>query len=377
MSRSTTHHDKFMREAIREARKGLGRTSPNPAVGAVVVRQNRVIAKGFHRRAGLPHAEVEALRGLKTVSVEDTLYVTLEPCHHHGKTPPCTQTILKSGIRRVVIGTKDPNPTVSGGGADFLRDQGIEVIIGVQEAACRQLMEVFITFVTQKRPFVAAKSALTLDGWTATASGHSKWVTNAASRQFAHRLRDRVDAVMVGVGTVLADNPSLTTRLKRGQGRDPLRIVVDTHLRTPKNATIVTQTSAADTVLVTGEDNGNQRSLWATEEEGISILACPTENGRIDLNELMKRLGAMSVTHLLVEGGASLMGSLLRAHLIDKFYIFKAPKLLGGADGIPMASGPGSRRMDECLTLERIRTRRFGDDILIRGYPVYSPVRRT
>jgi len=364
-------HDKFMREALREARKGLGRTSPNPAVGALVVRGGRIIAKGFHRRAGLPHAEVEALNRLGTASDADTLYVTLEPCHHHGKTPPCTHAILKSGIRRVVIGMKDPNPKVSGSGADFLKREGIDVITGVQERACRHLNEAFVTFVTLDRPFVVAKSALTLDGWSATATGDAKWVTNETSRQFVHRLRDRVDAIMVGVGTVLADNPSLTTRLSRGRGRDPLRIVLDTHLKTPNDATIITQKSAADTLLVASQDGGNSRPSWIKGQKGVSILNCPCKGGQIDLHELMKLLGKKSITHVLVEGGAALMGSLIREHLIDKFYIFKAPKLLGGQDGIPMAAGPGSRKMGECLTLNRIRTRRFGDDVLIRGYPVY------
>ncbi|MFO7985745.1 MAG: bifunctional diaminohydroxyphosphoribosylaminopyrimidine deaminase/5-amino-6-(5-phosphoribosylamino)uracil reductase RibD [Desulfatiglandaceae bacterium] len=372
MPDSTVDHDKFMREALGEARKGLGRTSPNPAVGAVVVRENRVIARGYHRRAGLPHAEVEALNKLERASAQDTLYVTLEPCHHQGRTPPCTGAILASGIRHVVIGMQDPNPSVKGGGCQFLKDHGIQVTTGVLESECLSLNEVFIKFVTSGRPFVVAKSALTLDGWTATARRDSKWVTNAASRQFVHRLRDRVDAVMVGVGTVLADNPSLTTRLKRGRGKDPLRIVLDTHLRTPENAAIVTQQSPAETLLVTGDDADHGRSPWTESfRPGVTRLPCPTEHGKIDLDVLMKKLGERSVTSLMVEGGATLMGSLLREQLIDKFYIFKAPKILGGHDGIPMATGMGSEKMSQCLTLNRIRTRRFGDDMLIRGYPAY------
>jgi diaminohydroxyphosphoribosylaminopyrimidine deaminase/5-amino-6-(5-phosphoribosylamino)uracil reductase len=371
MPESIATHDKFMREAIREARKGLGRTAPNPVVGAVVVRGGKVIAKGYHRRAGLPHAEVEALNRLGTASDADTLYVTLEPCHHHGKTPPCTLAILESGIRRVVIGMKDPNPNVSGDGADFLKRKGVDVISGVLEHKCRRLNEAFVTSVTLGRPFVAAKSALTLDGWSATATGDAKWVTNEASRQFVHRLRDRVDAIMVGVGTILADNPSLTTRLKRGRGEDPLRIVLDTRLKTPKDATIITQKSAADTLFVVGEEMVHSIPSWIKGRKGASILVCPCKGGQVDLHELMKQLGEMSITHVLVEGGAALMGSLIREHLIDKFYIFKAPKLLGGQDGMPMAAGPGSRNMSECLTLNGIRTRRFGDDVLIRGYPVY------
>ena len=372
MSEFTSNHDKFMREALKEARKGLGRTSPNPAVGAVVVRDHRVIARGYHHQAGLPHAEVEVLSKLGKVSAQDTLYVTLEPCNHQGRTPPCTRAILASGVRHVVVGMLDPNPGVEGGGCQFLKDQGIQVTTGVLERECRILNEVFIKFVTSGRPFVMAKSALTLDGWCATSRRDAKWVTNEASRQFGHRLRDRVDAVMVGVGTVLADNPSLTTRLKRGPGRDPLRIVLDTHLRTPPDAAIVTQRSPAGTLLVTGADTGYDRRMRGSDPGRVTLLRVSLKKGKIDLHALLKKLGEMSITSLLVEGGATLMGSLIRQQLIDKFYIFKAPKILGGQDGIPMAAGVGSEKMDQCLTLNRIKTRRFGEDLLITGYPVYT-----
>ena len=362
---------KFMKLALREARKGLGRTSPNPAVGAVIVRKGEVVAKGHHRRAGFPHAEIEALSSLKKSRPGDTLYVTLEPCNHVGRTPPCTQAILKSGIKRVVIGMKDPNPTVAGGGCECLRASGIEVTTDVLETECRILNEDFIKFVTDTRPFVIAKSAMTLDGWIATSTGHSKWVTNDKSRAFVHRLRDRVDAVMVGIGTVLADDPSLTTRLKRGRGKDPLRIIVDTYLRTPRNANVATHHSSADTLIITGENAvpGQQQEFRA---KGVSTLVFPAVNGRIDMTALMAKLGEMSITSLLVEGGAGITGAMLRAKLIDKFYIFKAPKVLGGDDGIPMTAGPGAKRMNECVILKQIKVRRFGDDVLIRGYPVYQ-----
>ena len=360
---------KFMRQALREARKGLGRTSPNPAVGAVIVRRGEIAARGYHRRAGLPHAEVEALNRLGKTSSEDCLYVTLEPCNHLGRTPPCTHAILKSGIKRVVIGMKDPNPMVAGGGCEFLKEHGIEVVANVLEIECRRLNEDFLKFVASGRPFVIAKSALTMDGWIAASSGHSQWITNDKSRQFVHRLRDRVDAVMVGIGTVLADDPSLTARLTRGKGRDPLRIIIDTHLRTPANSKVINHDSPSDTLIITGEDAGlgDQKRFRA---KGVSTLVCPTKAGKIDLAALMSKLGEMSITSLLVEGGASITGSMLRERLIDKFYIFKAPKLLGGDDGIPMATGPGAKEMDECMILKNIKVRRFGDDILIRGYPV-------
>jgi diaminohydroxyphosphoribosylaminopyrimidine deaminase / 5-amino-6-(5-phosphoribosylamino)uracil reductase len=360
----------FMRLALREARKGLGRTSPNPAVGAIIVRDGIVVASGYHMRAGLPHAEVEALSRLGNRCPGGTLYVTLEPCNHVGKTPPCTQAILKSGIRKVVVGMKDPNPEVTGGGCAFLEAHGIDVAVGVLEAECRRLNEDFLKFVMDSRPFVIAKVAMTLDGWTATSTGHSKWITNEKSRAFVHRLRDRVDAVMVGIGTVLADDPSLTARLKKGRGRDPVRIIVDTHLRTPRNAKVVTQHSSACTLIVTGE-GAEAADTRPFQGNGVSTYACPMHNGKIDLKALMKRLGEMSVMSLLVEGGAAVTGSMLREKLIDKFYIFKAPRLLGGSDGIPMATGPGTEKMDDSLVLKEIRVKRFGDDTLISGYPSY------
>jgi len=361
---------KFMREALRQARKGLGRTSPNPAVGAVIVREGRILAKGYHRKAGLAHAEVEALSQLGGRADRGTLYVTLEPCNHYGKTPPCTEAILRGGIKRVVVGMNDPNPRVSGGGNEFLRNKGIDVTTGILETDCRRLNEAFIKFVTSGRPFVIVKSALTLDGWTATAGGHSKWITNEKSRRFVHRLRDQVDAVLVGIGTLLADNPLLTVRLNRTCNRDPLRIIVDTHLRTPLDAKILNQASSSDTLIVVGSQvTGREQKRF--QKQGVSTLVCPMKAGMIDLAALMGILGNMSVTSLLVEGGSLITGSMLRERLVDKFYIFKAPKVLGGEDGIPMAAGPGPKRMDQCPVLKDIHVRRFDDDTLIVGYPEY------
>ncbi|MGD9073725.1 MAG: bifunctional diaminohydroxyphosphoribosylaminopyrimidine deaminase/5-amino-6-(5-phosphoribosylamino)uracil reductase RibD [Desulfobacteraceae bacterium] len=363
--------EKFMRAALRQARKGLGRTSPNPAVGAVIVRNGKIIASGYHKRAGSGHAEIEALskiggRGKKN----DTLYVTLEPCNHHGRTPPCTEAILSSGIKILVVGMKDPNPKVSGGGCEFLAEKGVEVRTGILEAQCRRLNEAFLKHATTGRPFVVAKSALTMDGWTATAAGDSHWITNEKSRQFVHRLRDRLDAVLVGVGTVLADDPMLTTRLKRGAGRDPVRIIVDTNLRIANEAKVLKNDSSALTILAVGDHVPPQR-LRRVERNGVMNLTCPTNEGGIDLTALMGILGGMDITSLLVEGGSAIMGSMIRQRLIDKFYIFKAPKIMGGNDGISMASGPGPQKMNGCLKLRDIKVWRFGDDILIRGYPEY------
>ncbi len=357
-----------MRWALGLAKKGLGRTSPNPAVGAVIVRDGKVIASGYTKPAGGNHAEVEALAKMSgRARDDDVLYVTLEPCHHHGRTPPCTEAILEKGLKKVVMGMRDPNPHVTGGGCEFLAQKGVEVNTGVLESECRKLNEAYTKYVLTGRPFVVAKSALTLDGWSATSTGHSHWVTNEASREFVHQLRDRLDGVMVGVGTVVADNPSLTTRLKRGRGKDPVRIIVDTHLRIPEEARVLNSESSSKTIMAVGPDVPGER-VRRFEGKGISTLRCPTKEGRIDLEALLDLLGGMEMTSVLVEGGAGIMGSMIRDRLIDKFYIFKAPKVLGGQDGMPMASGSGPRKMDDALRLKDVKVRRFGDDVLIEGY---------
>ncbi|MBW2094644.1 MAG: bifunctional diaminohydroxyphosphoribosylaminopyrimidine deaminase/5-amino-6-(5-phosphoribosylamino)uracil reductase RibD [Deltaproteobacteria bacterium] len=362
---------RYMRQALRMARKGLGRTSPNPVVGAIIIRGEKFLSRGYYHRAGGPHAEIEVLNKLQGKASGATMYVTLEPCNHAGRTPPCTEAILGSGIKRVVIGMKDPNPGVKGGGAAFLAEHRIEVKLGVLESECRELNEGFVKYVSTGRPFVMVKSAQTLDGWTATSGGDSKWITNDRSREYVHQLRDQVDAIMVGVGTILADDPQLTCRLKRGKGKDPLRIVVDTHLRTPVNARILTQDSPAGTVLVVGS-RVKKSTIRDFEKGKNEVVLCPSKHGRIDLEFLLDILGKRMITRLLVEGGAGIVGSLLRRKLIDKFYIFKAPVLLGGGDGKPMAEGPGSRMMKESVPLRNIRVRRFGDDILVVGYPDYD-----
>jgi len=360
---------KFMKEAIRLAIKGLGRTSPNPAVGAIIVREGRIIASGYHKKAGQNHAEIEALSMINGKGREDDiLYVTLEPCNHYGKTPPCTEAILRSGIKNVVVGMPDPNPSVAGGGSEFLRQKGVKVVSGVLETECRRLNEAFVKFVTTGRPFVIAKSALTLDGWSATSTGHSKWITNERSRNFVHNLRARVDGIMVGVGTIIVDNPSLTARPKNRKGRNPIRIIVDTHLRMPHNAKAIDHDSSSKTIVAVG-NKVSPSLLKEIENKGVSIITCPTRDDRIELTTLMDALGKMSITSLLVEGGAGIMGSMIREKLIDKFYIFMAPKILGGDDGMPMAAGKGPERIDQSISLRDIEVKRFVDDILIIGYP--------
>lgn len=362
-----------MREALRLARKGMGRTSPNPTVGCVVVRQGRVIARGYHRKAGEPHAEAEALAELGGRGKRgDTLYVTLEPCNHHGRTPPCTEAILRAGIGRVVVGTRDPNPAVKGRGCEFLEARGVKVKTGVLETECRELIEPFAKASATGRPFVTAKSALTLDGWTATSVGHSQWITGEKSRRFVHQMRARVDAVMVGVGTVLADNPSLTVRLGAAGGRDPVRIIVDTHLRTPPEARVASAGDSASRTWIAVGPRVPAARMKRLHRRGVTLLPCGESGGRVDLNSLMEELGRRSIGSVLLEGGSTLMGSMIRARLVDKFLLFHAPRILGGGDGVPMASGPGPRRIGDCLRLKGLRWRRFGEDLLWVGYPDYE-----
>jgi diaminohydroxyphosphoribosylaminopyrimidine deaminase/5-amino-6-(5-phosphoribosylamino)uracil reductase len=361
---------RFMREALRQARKGLGRTSPNPAVGAVIVKDGVQISAGYHKKAGLPHAEIEALKRLGGKAPGCTIYITLEPCNHYGRTPPCTEAILASGINRVVVGMMDANPDVPGRGCQFLRDHGIEVKAGVLEEECRILNEVFVKFITTKKPFLIAKSAITLDGWTGTSTGQSKWITNEKSRQYVHRLRAQADAVLVGVGTVLADDPELTVRIKHSREKGPLRVIVDTHLRTPLNARALNRMAPSDTLISVGPDVPRDRLLMH-EEAGSKVLVCPVKDGRIDLTALMDILAGRSITSILVEGGASIIGSMLRKGVIDKYYIFLAPKILGGGNGIPMAAGTGPETMGGCIGLKNIQIKRFGGDIMLVGYPPY------
>ncbi|HDR13886.1 MAG TPA: bifunctional diaminohydroxyphosphoribosylaminopyrimidine deaminase/5-amino-6-(5-phosphoribosylamino)uracil reductase RibD [Desulfobacteraceae bacterium] len=366
--------ERFMRRALAMARRGLGRTSPNPTVGAVIVKDGEVLAAGYHRAAGKPHAEIEALARAGKRAERATMYVTLEPCNHHGRTPPCTEAILESGLGCVVVGMRDPNPRVAGGGCEKLRRQGVEVREGVLEAECCRLNEAFVKFVTTGAPMVTAKTAMTLDGFTATVSGDSKWITGERSRHLVHRLRDRVDVVMVGVGTVLADNPRLTVRAVRRANPQPYRVIVDSNLRTPKEAAVVACGDPERTIIAVGKGAPRVRRREFSDA-GVELVECPEGPDGIDIGALLGILAAREVVNVLVEGGARLLGSMLRERLIDKVYIFRAPLLLGGSDGVPMAFGPGADEIRRCLKLKDLRVRRIDNDVLTVGYPEY-PDRR-
>ncbi|MCU0560487.1 MAG: bifunctional diaminohydroxyphosphoribosylaminopyrimidine deaminase/5-amino-6-(5-phosphoribosylamino)uracil reductase RibD [Desulfobacterales bacterium] len=358
---------RFMQMALELAARGRGLTSPNPMVGAVVVKDQAVVGLGYHQAAGGPHAEAHAIDAAGEKARGGTLYVNLEPCNHTGRTPPCTLKIIAAGIRRVVIGMRDPNPTVAGGGAEFLERHGVEVCRGVCAAEAEALNEVFVKFIQTGRPFVIAKCAATLDGRIATRTGDSRWVTGAAARAFVHELRQSVDAIMVGVGTIVADDPQLTTRRAAGPCRDPLRVVLDTQLRIPPAARVLRHASSADTLVVTGPEAGDDAKRRIVGP-GVQAIVAPLREDRIDLGALLGQLGQRGITSLLIEGGSRVLASAFREGVVDKACFFLAPLITGGDDGVPVCRGRGVARMQECTRLVRVTTRRFGDDTLIEGY---------
>ena len=359
----------FMNLALDLASKGQGKTSPNPMVGAVIVKGGNIVGKGYHSSAGKAHAEVNAIddAGIRTENA--TLYVTLEPCNHHGRTPPCTEKILKAGIKRLVVAMEDPNPDVKGGGMAYLASRGITVVSGVLRAKAERQNEVFVKFVKKKEPFVILKCAATLDGQIATRTGDSKWVSGEASRRFVHRLRHRVDAILVGIGTVRKDNPSLTTRLRNGGGQNPIRIILDTNLTISEEAAVVQSTSVAETWIISGKHPaGSMAKRDRLERAGVRLMEAPVSHGRIDLSRLTPLLGKHHITSLLIEGGGNIMASAVSAGIVDKIMFFYAPKLLGGNDGVAICRGRGPERMKAAWPVTGITVRRFDDDIMIEGY---------
>ena len=359
--------DGFMDRALETASRGQGRTSPNPMVGAVVVKDGSIIGEGCHEAVGQAHAEVNALNAAGEVAAGATLYVTLEPCNHTGRTPPCTEKILASGIRRVVIAMADPNPHVAGGGIETLRKQGVEVTIGVRELQARRLNEAYVKYVTTGSPLVVVKCAATLDGWIATGSGDSKWVSGERSREFVHRMRNAMDAILVGADTVEKDDPRLTTRLKDTEGIHPRRIVLDTQLRIPGHSRLLQPEIGAETVVVCGPEAAQDRMSKITGE-GVQVLTAPVKDNRIDLGALMPMLGCMQITSVLIEGGGAVIGSALRDRVVDKVLVFFAPKIFGGDDGVPICRGSGPELMKDSIPVRDVEVHRFGDDVMIAGY---------
>lgn len=358
---------KYMRRALELAKKGEGYTNPNPLVGAVIVKDGKIIGEGYHEKYGGNHAEVNAFLNATEDVKGATMYVTLEPCSHYGKTPPCANKIVEKGIKKVVIANKDPNDKVSGRGISILKENGIEVVIGVLEEESRELNEIFFKYITTKIPFCILKTAMTLDGKIATKTGDSKWITSEDSRKYVHKLRHKVSAVMVGIGTVLEDDPYLTTRLDVGLGVDPIRIIVDTKARIPLEAKVINIKSNTRTIIATTELAAIEK-VKVLKDKGVEVIICPLKNNKVDLNYLTKVLGEQGIDSILIEGGSELNFSAIESGIVDKVNIFIAPKLIGGNTAKTPIGGLGIELMKDAVMLKNIDIHKFGDDIIIESY---------
>lgn len=358
---------KYMERALELAAKGIGYTNPNPLVGAVIVKNGKIIGEGYHEVYGSNHAEVNAFKNATEDVSGATMYVTLEPCSHYGKTPPCAKAIVEKGIKNVVIGLKDPNPLVAGKGIQILKDNDIEVITGVMEEEGRKLNEIFLKYITAKVPFCILKTAMTLDGKIAAYTGDSKWVTNEFSRKYVHQLRHRLSGIMVGIGTILADDPLLTTRLETGNGSDSTRIIVDSTARIPLEAKVLRVESKAKTVIAATE-LADKDKIKALKNMGIEIIITPLKNNRVDLTYLMKALGERGIDSVLLEGGSELNYSAIEEGIVDKVNAFIAPKIIGGRGAKTPIGGSGKAVMREAISIENLEVQRFGDDVMLEGY---------
>lgn len=351
----------YMKHALTLAEKGRGRTSPNPVVGAVIVKDGRIIGEGWHEKCGENHAEINAFKNAESrgESVEGAeMYVTLEPCSHYGRTPPCAKAIIEKNIKKTYIGLLDPNPLVAGRGARMLKEAGVQVETGILEPQCRRINEIFLKYITEKRPFVVMKTAMTLDGKIAAYTGDSQWVSGEASRQVVQQMRNRLTGIMVGIGTVLADDPRLTCRIP--DGRDPIRVIVDSHLSIPLDANVLND----DNCVIGTTENCDPEKRKALGER---VLVTRAKAGKVDLDHLMTLLGERGIDSILLEGGGSLNEGALRAGIVDRVVTFIAPKFIGGKDAKTPVEGRGFETMSQALQLENVEIARIGEDLLIQG----------
>lgn len=353
-----------MREALSLAEKGCGWTSPNPMVGAVLVKNRKIIGRGYHKHCGENHAEVNAIISAGDLAKGSALFVNLEPCNHFGRTPPCTDTIIKSGIKEVVIAHKDPNPIVNGRGIERLRKAGVKVKIGVLGEKAKRLNEIYLKFITQKRPFVILKAGMSLDGKIATSAGDSKWITCDESRDYVYSLRSRVDAVLVGIKTVLLDNPYLTSHGK-GTRKNPKKVVLDTHGRIPLNSNVFRDNN----LIIVTTDSASSARVKKIEKAGAEVLVVGKSRNGVDLDELLEKLGQKSIASLLVEGGSEVNGSFFDSRLVDKVLFFISPMIIGGRDAYSSVGGEGITVLKDAVGLRDVNVRRIGRDYLFEGYP--------
>lgn len=359
-----SYDEKYMRLAMQLAGNAIGRTSPNPLVGAVIVKDNRVVGCGWHRKAGTPHAEVHALNQAGELAQGADVYVTLEPCAHYGKTPPCAKALVEAKVKNVYGGLLDVNPKVAGKGFKILEDAGIHVEYGFLQDELRKQNEVFFKWIEHKKPFIVLKAAMTLDGKIATATGQSKWITNETSRAYGYKLRDIYDGIMVGINTVIEDNPMLTARVDGG--KNPIRIVVDSSLKIDINANVV-QDKSAKTIVATTDKADKDKILKLQAQDIDVIVVDKDENDKVDIEKLLDILGQQNICSILVEGGATLSGSFVAKKLVDKVYFFIAPKIIGGKEAKTPVAGTGILNLQEALALKDIQIEKLEEDILIIG----------
>ena len=359
-----SYDEKYMRLAMQLAGNAIGRTSPNPLVGAVIVKDNRVVSCGWHRKAGTPHAEVHALNQAGELAQGADVYVTLEPCAHYGKTPPCAKALVEAKVKNVYGGLLDVNPKVAGKGFKILEDAGIHVEYGFLQDELRKQNEVFFKWIEHKKPFVVLKAAMTLDGKIATATGQSKWITNETSRAYGYKLRDIYDGIMVGINTVIEDNPMLTARVDGG--KNPIRIVVDSSLKIDINANVV-QDKSAKTIIATTDKADKDKILKLQAQDVDVIVVDKDKNDKVDIEKLLDILGQQNICSILVEGGATLSGSFVAKKLVDKVYFFIAPKIVGGKEAKTPVAGTGILNLQEALALKDIQIEKLEEDILIIG----------
>jgi diaminohydroxyphosphoribosylaminopyrimidine deaminase/5-amino-6-(5-phosphoribosylamino)uracil reductase len=337
-------------------------------VGAFLVKNGEVVGEAYHAKAGEAHAEILAFRQAGEKARGATLYLNLEPCAHYGRTPPCAPAVIEAKVRRAVIGMKDPNPLVNGRGLRSLRRAGLDVKLGVLEKECRRLNEAYCKYIIKKEPFIILKAAATLDGKIATREGDSKWISGETSRNFVHRMRDQVDGVVVGIGTILKDDPQLTTRIKKG--RDPYRIILDSRLRIPEEAKVIGDVPSKTIIATTELADKDKREYL--EKKGVRMIIIDSKRGRVDLKTCLSKLGEMGMTSLMVEGGSQINGSFLDEGLVDKILFFFSPKLIGDREALGIFGGSGKAALKEAIPLQEFNVRRMGEDILIQGY-VNSP----
>lgn len=361
------NHEYYMRKALNLAQCGWGRTNPNPLVGAVIVKNDKIISKGYHKALGSAHAEADAIMNSKEPLEGSTLYVNLEPCSHFGRTPPCAKAIIEAGIKDIVIAMVDPNPKIQGNGIKILREAGVNVTLGILENEAKKLNEVFIKYITKNMPFVIMKSAMTLDGKTASVTGNSKWISCEGSRNYVHEIRGRVSAIMVGINTVLADNPSLTARLSAKEYKDPIRVIIDSKGRLPLDSNVINSSSNAGVILATTSQIGSEKEKCLINK-GVTVIKAENDDGSVNLKEVMEKLYKLEIDSVLIEGGGTINASALSAGIVDKIIMIIAPKIIGGKSAVTPVEGEGIKLIEDAVSLHDITVKRIDDDIVLEGY---------